>query len=176
MLCREGGRFCSHARRGLAGRPRGCAGQELTWPLVSVDLLGLLKWRSNTSLLQQNLRQLMKVDGGEVVKVPRVPGSGRGFGFAPVGGVAAASRAGTPFRLSSLHRACPWDWRAPPSGQHPSGGRSASCGGRWVPAPLPLGPHDGTHRGSVASFSLRFPAVKWVMSTLFTGWCGGSVR
>lgn len=34
-----------------------------------VDLLGLLKWRSNTSLLQQNLRQLMKVDGGEVVKV-----------------------------------------------------------------------------------------------------------
>lgn len=35
----------------------------------SVDLLGLLKWRSNTSLLQQNLRQLMKVEGGEVVKV-----------------------------------------------------------------------------------------------------------
>ncbi|RXM36003.1 Dedicator of cytokinesis protein 1, partial [Acipenser ruthenus] len=35
----------------------------------NVDLLGLLKWRSNTSLLQQNLRQLMKVDGGEVVKV-----------------------------------------------------------------------------------------------------------
>uniref|UniRef100_A0A452TV18 Dedicator of cytokinesis 1 n=1 Tax=Ursus maritimus TaxID=29073 RepID=A0A452TV18_URSMA len=34
----------------------------------NVDLLGLLKWRSNTSLLQQNLRQLMKVDGGEVVK------------------------------------------------------------------------------------------------------------
>ena len=34
-----------------------------------VDLLGLLKWRSNTSLLQQNLRQLMKVEGGEVVKV-----------------------------------------------------------------------------------------------------------
>ncbi|XP_029599312.1 dedicator of cytokinesis protein 1-like [Salmo trutta] len=33
-----------------------------------VDLLGLLKWRSNTSLLQQNLRQLMKVEGGEVVK------------------------------------------------------------------------------------------------------------
>ncbi|KAF6108312.1 dedicator of cytokinesis 1 [Phyllostomus discolor] len=33
-----------------------------------VDLLGLLKWRSNTNLLQQNLRQLMKVDGGEVVK------------------------------------------------------------------------------------------------------------
>ncbi|MEQ2279307.1 Dedicator of cytokinesis protein 1 [Ameca splendens] len=36
--------------------------------LIPVDLLGLLKWRSNTSLLQQNLRQLMKVDGGEVVK------------------------------------------------------------------------------------------------------------
>ncbi|XP_036078774.1 dedicator of cytokinesis protein 1 isoform X3 [Rousettus aegyptiacus] len=34
----------------------------------NVDLLGLLKWRSNTSLLQQNLRRLMKVDGGEVVK------------------------------------------------------------------------------------------------------------
>uniref|UniRef100_A0A3P9NIS5 Dedicator of cytokinesis 1 n=1 Tax=Poecilia reticulata TaxID=8081 RepID=A0A3P9NIS5_POERE len=34
----------------------------------NVDLLGLLKWRSNTSLLQQNLCQLMKVDGGEVVK------------------------------------------------------------------------------------------------------------
>lgn len=34
-----------------------------------VDLLGLLKWRSNTSLLHQNLKQLMKVDGGEVVKV-----------------------------------------------------------------------------------------------------------
>lgn len=35
----------------------------------AVDLLGLLKWRSNTSLLQQNLRHLMKVEGGEVVKV-----------------------------------------------------------------------------------------------------------
>ncbi|KAG8435496.1 hypothetical protein GDO86_013434 [Hymenochirus boettgeri] len=34
----------------------------------NVDLLGLLKWRSNTNLLQQNLRQLMKVDGEEVVK------------------------------------------------------------------------------------------------------------
>lgn len=40
----------------------------------AVDLLGLLKWRSNTSLLQQNLRRLMKVDGGEVVKVTRAPG------------------------------------------------------------------------------------------------------
>ena len=45
--------------------------------LFPVDLLGLLKWRSNTNLLQQNLRQLMKVDGGEVVKVTRPPqGSG----------------------------------------------------------------------------------------------------
>uniref|UniRef100_A0A3Q3ILQ4 Dedicator of cytokinesis 1 n=1 Tax=Monopterus albus TaxID=43700 RepID=A0A3Q3ILQ4_MONAL len=34
----------------------------------NVDLLGLLKWRSNMSLLQQNLRQLMKVEGGEVIK------------------------------------------------------------------------------------------------------------
>ncbi|XP_078269755.1 dedicator of cytokinesis protein 1 isoform X2 [Rhinoraja longicauda] len=34
----------------------------------NVDLLGLLKWRSNTNILQQNLRQLMKVDGEEVVK------------------------------------------------------------------------------------------------------------
>ncbi|XP_038599409.1 dedicator of cytokinesis protein 1 isoform X1 [Tachyglossus aculeatus] len=34
----------------------------------NVGLLGLLKWRSNSQLLQQNLRQLMKVDGGEVVK------------------------------------------------------------------------------------------------------------
>lgn len=46
--------------------------------LFPVDLLGLLKWRSSTSLLQQNLRQLMKVDGGEVVKVtrPKVQGQG----------------------------------------------------------------------------------------------------
>ncbi|RLW02248.1 hypothetical protein DV515_00007474 [Chloebia gouldiae] len=37
-----------------------------------IDLLGLLKWRSNTSLLHQNLKQLMKVDGGEVVKVEEI--------------------------------------------------------------------------------------------------------
>lgn len=37
----------------------------------------MLKWRSNTSLLQQNLRQLMKVEGGEVVKVSG-GGGGRG--------------------------------------------------------------------------------------------------
>lgn len=41
----------------------------MSWFVFPVDLLGLLKWRSNTSLLQQNLRQLMKVEGGEVVKV-----------------------------------------------------------------------------------------------------------
>ncbi|MGH0149057.1 UNVERIFIED_CONTAM: hypothetical protein FKN15_052832 [Acipenser sinensis] len=35
---------------------------------LTVDLLGLLKWRSNPSLLEQNLRKLMKVEGGEVVK------------------------------------------------------------------------------------------------------------
>uniref|UniRef100_A0A8C4YF34 Dedicator of cytokinesis 1 n=1 Tax=Gopherus evgoodei TaxID=1825980 RepID=A0A8C4YF34_9SAUR len=34
-----------------------------------MDLLVFCKWRSNTNLLQQNLRQLMKVDGGEVVKI-----------------------------------------------------------------------------------------------------------
>ncbi|XP_069043692.1 dedicator of cytokinesis protein 2-like isoform X2 [Lepisosteus oculatus] len=34
----------------------------------NVDLLGLLKWRSNPSLLEQNLRRLRKVEGGEVMK------------------------------------------------------------------------------------------------------------
>ncbi|XP_078264532.1 dedicator of cytokinesis protein 2-like [Rhinoraja longicauda] len=34
----------------------------------NVDLLGLLKWRSNISALNENLSKLMKVDGGEVVK------------------------------------------------------------------------------------------------------------
>lgn len=42
---------------------------QYVFVFLPVDLLGLLKWRSNTSLLQQNLRQLMKVEGGEVVKV-----------------------------------------------------------------------------------------------------------
>lgn len=46
-----------------------CANPFFVSFFVSVDLLGLLKWRSNISLLQQNLRQLMKVEGGEVVKV-----------------------------------------------------------------------------------------------------------
>ncbi|XP_069061938.1 dedicator of cytokinesis protein 2-like [Pleurodeles waltl] len=34
----------------------------------NVDLLGLLKWRSKPGLLEQNLKKLMKVDGGEVMK------------------------------------------------------------------------------------------------------------
>ncbi|XP_055487185.1 dedicator of cytokinesis protein 2-like [Leucoraja erinacea] len=34
----------------------------------NVDLLGLLKWRSNIRALNENLKKLMKVDGGEVVK------------------------------------------------------------------------------------------------------------
>lgn len=49
--------------------------------LFAVDLLGLLKWRSNTNLLQQNLRQLMKVDGGEVVKVTWAVEGGLVLGF-----------------------------------------------------------------------------------------------
>ncbi|TFJ96802.1 2-oxoglutarate and iron-dependent oxygenase domain-containing protein 2 [Platysternon megacephalum] len=39
------------------------------------DLLGLLKWRSKPNLLVGNLQKLMKVDGGEVIKVRRVLGS-----------------------------------------------------------------------------------------------------
>ena len=60
------------------GRPGSCR-EDLMFvrSLFPVDLLGLLKWRSNTSLLQQNLRQLMKVDGGEVVKVTQTPGVAR---------------------------------------------------------------------------------------------------
>ncbi|XP_043920391.1 dedicator of cytokinesis protein 2-like [Protopterus annectens] len=34
----------------------------------NIDLLGLLKWRSHPNRLQENLKKLMKVDGGEVVK------------------------------------------------------------------------------------------------------------
>lgn len=48
---------------------KSCSPCNFVCCLFLVDLLGLLKWRSNTSLLQQNLRQLMKVEGGEVVKV-----------------------------------------------------------------------------------------------------------
>ena len=36
---------------------------------LTVDLLGLLKWKSDRSNLQANLESLMKVDGEEVVKV-----------------------------------------------------------------------------------------------------------
>lgn len=34
-----------------------------------VDLLGLLNWRSNPEDLDQILRRLMEVEGGEIVKV-----------------------------------------------------------------------------------------------------------
>ncbi|KAI4876095.1 hypothetical protein NFI96_024678, partial [Prochilodus magdalenae] len=34
----------------------------------NVDLLGLLNWRSNPEKLEENLRKLMEVDGGEIVK------------------------------------------------------------------------------------------------------------
>ena len=36
---------------------------------VSVDLMGLLKWRDNPAGLQQHLLSFMRVDGEEVVKV-----------------------------------------------------------------------------------------------------------
>jgi len=35
----------------------------------SVDLLGLLNWRSNTERLEEILQKLMEVDGGEIIKV-----------------------------------------------------------------------------------------------------------
>lgn len=35
----------------------------------SVDLLGLLNWRSNPEDLEQILLRLMEVEGGEIVKV-----------------------------------------------------------------------------------------------------------
>uniref|UniRef100_G1NWY2 Dedicator of cytokinesis 1 n=1 Tax=Myotis lucifugus TaxID=59463 RepID=G1NWY2_MYOLU len=59
---------CGGPGRGPPGASRGGPGPGTDLASVPVDLLGLLKWRSNTNLLQQNLRQLMKVDGGEVVK------------------------------------------------------------------------------------------------------------
>lgn len=34
-----------------------------------VDLLGLLNWRSNSQNIKHNLKKLMEVDGGEIVKV-----------------------------------------------------------------------------------------------------------
>lgn len=36
---------------------------------ISVDLLGLLNWRSNPQDLEQILQRLMEVEGGEIVKV-----------------------------------------------------------------------------------------------------------
>jgi len=36
-----------------------------------VDLLGLLNWRSNSQNIAHNLRKLMEVEGGEIVKVCR---------------------------------------------------------------------------------------------------------
>ena len=36
---------------------------------VTVDLLGLLKWRSDQDNIKRSLESLMKVDGEEVVKV-----------------------------------------------------------------------------------------------------------
>lgn len=39
--------------------------------LLSVDLLGLLNWRSHPKDLDQILQRLMEVEGGEIVKVSR---------------------------------------------------------------------------------------------------------
>ncbi len=36
---------------------------------ITVDLLGLLKWKSDRSNIKRSLESLMKVDGEEVVKV-----------------------------------------------------------------------------------------------------------
>lgn len=36
---------------------------------LPVDLLGLLNWRSNSQNIKHNLKKLMEVDGGEIVKV-----------------------------------------------------------------------------------------------------------
>lgn len=36
---------------------------------LPVDLLGLLNWRSNSHNIAHNLRKLMEVEGGEIVKV-----------------------------------------------------------------------------------------------------------
>lgn len=40
--------------------------------LLSVDLLGLLNWRSHPTDLDQILQRLMEVEGGEIVKVSAV--------------------------------------------------------------------------------------------------------
>lgn len=56
------------AAGGRWGRAAGEA--ELSVPSSRpVNLLGLLKWRSQPSLLAGNLQNLMHVDGGEVIKV-----------------------------------------------------------------------------------------------------------
>lgn len=39
------------------------------WLFLLVDLLGLLNWRSNSQNIKHNLKKLMEVDGGEIVKV-----------------------------------------------------------------------------------------------------------
>lgn len=70
----------------------GLRGADSRFPFP-VDLLGLLKWRSHTSLLQQNLRQLMKVDGGEVVKVTRTPGTPGTVSFGCVSHVCSQAQA-----------------------------------------------------------------------------------
>lgn len=41
--------------------------------LFSVDLLGLLNWRSNPEDLDQILQRLMEIEGGEIVKVSSAP-------------------------------------------------------------------------------------------------------
>ena len=37
--------------------------------ILTVDLIGLLKWRDNPALLKNHLMQFTKVDGEEIVKV-----------------------------------------------------------------------------------------------------------
>lgn len=140
-------------------RPRG---QGLTRPCFPVDLLGLLKWRSNTNLLQQNLRQLMKVDGGEVVKVTHL-GPGRGFGsFSPLGvftGSAASRGAWDSGSDPSADSSFGISWHLGVDGTLPGPrcgvGPLRGEGRPWVPAPpprvLPAGQTEVP-----ASFSLAF--------------------
>lgn len=44
-------------------------GLTFTTFLLTVDLLGLLNWRSNSQNIGHNLKKLMDVAGGEIVKV-----------------------------------------------------------------------------------------------------------
>ena len=46
-----------------------CTISILSMVRVSVDLMGLLKWRDNPAGLKDHLVAFMKVDGEEVVKV-----------------------------------------------------------------------------------------------------------